>query len=219
MGKVICLDSQVVVWGIKGEAEPGQEAKIGRAKALLALLAEEKAIIIIPAPVLSEILMRVPAAEHGKIVNFITARFRVPPFDAAAAAIAAQIRQKLMSEGEFKKIQKSSTREVVKFDIQIIAIAKLHGAKTIYSEDRGLKNAAEGWGGGVKVSAMPNVGVQVPMFHEDDLPAERPKKAAKRGATLKIHGTLDQVLKVAVKQAPKAAKKARKKAAKRKPKK
>lgn len=184
MSKVVCLDSHIVVWGIKSEAEQGQEPKIGRAQELLRILTDEKAIILIPAPVLSEILLRVPPEEHGRVTNMITARFRVPPFDAACAAIAAQIRQRLLSEGEFKKIQATSTREAIKFDIQILAIAKLHGAKTVYSEDRGLANAAKVLGGAVRVSPMPPIGPQGTLFPDDPKPkrskVKAPAKANKR---------------------------------------
>jgi predicted nucleic acid-binding protein len=198
MGKVYALDSNIVIWGIKQEAQPGQEGKIGRAKELLRVLDEEKAIIIIPAPVIAEIMFRVPVAEHAEVMSLLSTRFRIAPFDTAAAMIAAQIRQRLTASGDFKKIQANDNREAIKFDIQIVAIAKLHGVKALYSEDKGLRSVARDI---VKVSAMPNVGTQLEAFTLEPM-NEKP---------LKIKGTLTEVLRVAVrpaKDAPKPNKKA-----------
>ena len=63
MGAVVCLDTMILIWGVKRESTPGQELKIKNAVAFLKDLEEQGAQIIIPAPVLAEVLTRVPGRE------------------------------------------------------------------------------------------------------------------------------------------------------------
>jgi len=65
---VVCLDSQILVWGIKQQATAGQEDMIPRAKAFLKWLDDNDKKVIIPAPIITEILMPVPIEDYDKLL-------------------------------------------------------------------------------------------------------------------------------------------------------
>lgn len=57
---LVCLDSNIVIWGLKGIASPGQEGMVQKAKAFLQHLQENHTTALIPMPVLAEILFIFP---------------------------------------------------------------------------------------------------------------------------------------------------------------
>lgn len=50
---VVCLDSQILVWGIKEQSSEGQEDMIPRAKAFLKWLDENNKKVVIAAPIIT----------------------------------------------------------------------------------------------------------------------------------------------------------------------
>ena len=99
--------------------------------------------IIVPTPALSEILIKSGKARN-QIIQELTKspHFLVAPFDVRAA-----LELSLMSDAAFRKKDKkggaTGTWVKVKFDRQIVAIAKVFGASRIYSEDQDLRAIAE----------------------------------------------------------------------------
>lgn len=87
-------------------------------------------IIAIPTPVLSEVLIRRSPLETRKIVDLLNGRgvFSIEPFDQRAAIELAQMLKKRPRKGP-------ETWAKLKFDCQIVAIAKACGATQIYSDD------------------------------------------------------------------------------------
>ena len=87
-------------------------------------------IIVIPAPVLSEVLIRRNPLETRQIIALLNKRgvFSIEPFDQRAAIELAQMLKKRPRKGP-------ETWARLKFDCQIVAIAKVCGATTIYSDD------------------------------------------------------------------------------------
>jgi hypothetical protein len=153
---IVCLDSHIIVWGIKEEATPGQENMIPKAKLFFAWLDEQKHDVIIPSVVVGELLMRVPATEHEKVTQFFEKRFRVPSFDLMCASKYAEIWQKRNEDKtiDFLKKKMNATREEIKADCQIVAIAIVQKAQCIYSYDDKLKKFAEGF---IEVRQMPHL--------------------------------------------------------------
>ena len=84
-----CLDNHILIWGIRGVAEVGQEIMIRRAKALFEELEDQEADILVPAVVVSEFLAGVPKSQHAELLKALNRRFQLPPFDVRAAAVAA----------------------------------------------------------------------------------------------------------------------------------
>lgn len=114
---------------------------------LIETLQEDGETIIIPAPALSEFL--VLAKNDGpKYLDIITKSplYEVKPFDEMAAVELAAIRlemEKSLSKQELRKQSPEETWAKMSFDRQIVAIAKVHRAHTIYSEDGGVAKFAK----------------------------------------------------------------------------
>lgn len=103
-------------------------------------LEKAKTRIIIPTPALSEILVRAGAAASEEIVEQVTklAVFKVAPFDTLAAIeLAAMAREDLVKPKA--KRDAAATYAKLKFDRQIVAIAKVNQATVMYSDDGDLR--------------------------------------------------------------------------------
>jgi predicted nucleic acid-binding protein len=108
-----------------------------RVNHLFATLEKAKAKIIIPTPALSEVLIGAgdAAPKYLEIINR-SARFKVVPFGERAAVEAAAAHREAIDVGNKKEGDISWAK--IKFDRQIMAIAKVEGADCIYSDDRDL---------------------------------------------------------------------------------
>ena len=102
--ELVCLDTHILIWGIKEESEPGQEDKIPKAKSFLKWLEDKKAKILVPSVVVAELLMRVPREEHGKVIDFFQRKFIAPPFDTVAASCFAKIWREKADRNIIKKL-------------------------------------------------------------------------------------------------------------------
>jgi predicted nucleic acid-binding protein len=138
---LVCLDTQILIWGIQEEASPGQEDMIRRATYLFRLLTQSKTTIIISSIVVGEFLVGIPLNMHRTVVNLIGQGFVTAPFDLQAAAEFARLwddRQKRNIIRDLQEIQKA-TREELKVDCLIVATAIAQKASCIYSCDGKLK--------------------------------------------------------------------------------
>ncbi|MGE5203954.1 MAG: type II toxin-antitoxin system VapC family toxin [Acidobacteriota bacterium] len=99
--------------------------------------------IIIPTPALSEALVHAGAAASQQIVEYLQrySVFRIEPFDARAAIELAAMTRGAIAKGS-KKAGSIATWAKLKFDRQIVAIAKVCGATEIYSDDVDLQTTA-----------------------------------------------------------------------------
>lgn len=135
----VCLDTHVVIWGIKGEAPEGRQNMVARAKSFIMHLDEEGADVIIPAVVVAECLAKVPPDRIAPAVEVLTSSFRIVPFDLIAAEKYAFISQTLRGDERGE-----TSHEKMKTNIMIIAISIAHGVDVIYSHDPHLKQIANG---------------------------------------------------------------------------
>jgi predicted nucleic acid-binding protein len=124
-----------------------------------------KTKIIVPTPALSEILVRAGAAESQQIIEEInrSAVFRIEPFDTRAAIEVAAMTRTALSDGG-KKATSRSPWAKVKYDRQIVAIAKVAQATAIYSDDSDVRSIAKA------------VGIPVIGFSQLPLPPETAQK-------------------------------------------
>jgi predicted nucleic acid-binding protein len=125
------------------EGQPVTKPK-ERVEHLIAELDKAGTRIAIPTPVLSEVLVRADAAAAQAIVERLNkqAIFSVESFDQRAAIeVAVMLRDELKGG---KKALKTGpeTWAKLKYDRQIVAIAKVVGATTIYSDDGGVAAVA-----------------------------------------------------------------------------
>lgn len=112
--------------------------------------------IVIPTPALTELLVLL-GPKYVQYLNEINGRacFKVADFDQRAAIEAALMMSAADEEGD-KRSGTDSPYQKVKFDRQIIAIAKVWGVDAVYSDDKQIKRYAEDCGiKVVKVQELP----------------------------------------------------------------
>lgn len=72
---MVCLDTHVIIWGIKEEATPGQEEMVQRAKSYIRHQDEQDIDIMVPAPVVAEAMIRGDADQLRTIRTIIERSF------------------------------------------------------------------------------------------------------------------------------------------------
>ena len=138
---LVAVDTQVLIWGVRQIATPGQERRVGPAVALIESLIERGDTVALAAPAVAEFLVGEPVERHAAVLAALSARFPILPFDVRAVSLAAALRH----DDDFLRRMKESfsrKRVVLKADIQIVAVAKAAGVGRIYSEDAGLRAVA-----------------------------------------------------------------------------
>jgi predicted nucleic acid-binding protein len=115
-----------------------------RIEYLVQRLSRDKSKIIIPTPVLSEALVKAGPAASQRIVEELQkyAVFSIEPFDTRAALEVAAMSRDAIAGGK-KKGSSTAPWQKVKYDRQIVAIAKVHGATEIYSDDADINALGE----------------------------------------------------------------------------
>lgn len=114
---------------------------------LIKRLDKDKEKIIIPTPALSEVLVRADSAgpEYLNRINSASV-FRPASFDERAAVEVAEMTRKALTNEGDKRDGLDGTYAKIKYDRQIVAIAKVEGAKTVYSDDKNIYKFAARYG-------------------------------------------------------------------------
>jgi predicted nucleic acid-binding protein len=104
----------------------------------------ERTKIIVPTPALSEVLVRAGSEVSDKIIEHLQrfTVFRIEPFDTRAAIEVAAMTRDHLTNRQGKRGTSSATWTKIKFDRQIVAIAKVHNATAIYSDDEDIGKIA-----------------------------------------------------------------------------
>ena len=135
-----------------GKPVDNPEARIS---SLIRQLEKNKTKIIIPTPALSELLVTADKISSELIENIQKSSvFTIAPFDTLAAIEVAEMTRHAKVSGN-KRGNAEGTWAKVKYDRQIIAIAKVNRAQTIYSDDVNLRNFAESVG--IKVIGVADI--------------------------------------------------------------
>jgi hypothetical protein len=112
---------------------------VERVANLAASLDVSNTVIGVPAPAMSEVLVRAGNSRHKYIATLSdTWKFQIIPFDARAAIETGELVARVKSRKE-----QWATWAKVKFDIQIVATAKAESATVIYSDDKDIENLAK----------------------------------------------------------------------------
>ena len=142
---ILAVDSSVLALLINPDAVPSKDPATGsplvyareRIAGLLTNMSANDTLIV-PTPVLAELLVK--AGEGGPaLLQQLQgqARIRVSPFDQRAAVELALMTREALNSGS-KRGSSDQPWQKVKFDRQIISIARVAGAKRIYADDGGL---------------------------------------------------------------------------------
>lgn len=106
---------------------------------LIARLERTRTKIIVPTPVLSEILVRAGSAGPDYLARITSESvFRTAAFDERAAVEVAAMTRTAIDAGD-KRGGVGGTWNKIKYDRQIVAIAKVEGATALYSDDPGVR--------------------------------------------------------------------------------
>lgn len=127
-----------------------------RIEFLFQRLADSRMRVVVPTPALSEVLVRAGAAASQRIVDQLQrhSTIRIESFDDRAAIEVASMTRDFLRQGS-KKGQSSSVWAKVKYDRQIVAIAKVNSASEIYSDDGDIQ--ALGKAVGIKVIGLGDI--------------------------------------------------------------
>lgn len=104
---------------------------------------KSKTKIGIPTPALSEVLVRSGASALKIVEKFKEfAIFEILPFDEVSAIEVAIMTRNAIDSGD-KKAGSEEIWNKIKYDRQIIAIARVRQATAIYTDDKGLRKIAQ----------------------------------------------------------------------------
>lgn len=143
---MVVFDTSVLLLVLDPTAKPPTDPTSGgpvsqaarRIEHLILTLSNQREKIIIPTPVLSEVLVHSRDAMDGYL-NILNGQsvFRIADFNQKAAIEAALAMRESLSRGGHRvdAANPDATRTKIKFDRQIIAIAVAEGAHSIYSDD------------------------------------------------------------------------------------
>lgn len=110
----------------------------------LEILDSNKVTIILPSPIIAEVLSPVSnAADRDYFMAIIRKRFRIAPLDDLAAQIAGEIWGNTPQWREYYKEGEDNLKSRFKYDLLILAIAIRQKASCLYTEDEKLKKLAE----------------------------------------------------------------------------
>ncbi|MFZ1416573.1 MAG: hypothetical protein WAS73_18655 [Defluviicoccus sp.] len=158
---IVAFDASILIYVIDEKANPPVDPATGqpvdgchaRVMHLLENLQRQSAKIIIPTPALAEVLVRAAeAAPRFLQILGSNKHFRIIGFDERAAVEFAARQAERIGGGVRAP---ATTRAKAKFDDQIVAIASVEGATTIYSDDEDIAKLAEGRFEVIKIAAMP----------------------------------------------------------------
>ena len=148
---MVVFDSMNLIRLLDPDAEPPKDPSSGklvtefrrRLEHYVQELSEESRRVVVPAPALAELLVGAgqAAGDYIRILN-TTAAFEIAPFDQKAAIEAMMIERQARSEGD-KRGGVDSPWQKVKYDRQIVAIARAIQADTICSDDEDLGKHAK----------------------------------------------------------------------------
>jgi hypothetical protein len=143
---------------------------------LVKTIEASKSRIVIPTPVVSELLVRVSAEETQRILDEINgaAVFRIEPFETRAAIELAVMTRLALGDGD-KKGGSNEPWAKVKFDRQIVAIARVVQATAIYTDDTNLAATS-------KMVGIPAVGLSELQLPPETAQGQLPFEAKKPDA-------------------------------------
>lgn len=142
---LLVLDPNAKAPNDPATGEPVEKAA-ERIEYLIGNLTADKEKIVIPTPVLSEVLVHAGDALQPYLDTLNgQAAFRIAPFDQKAAIEAALALSDAIRRGGHRvdAANPDATKTKIKFDRQIVAIAKSEGAHTVFSDDDDVRSYAK----------------------------------------------------------------------------
>lgn len=107
-----------------------------RIDGLIESLEESGSSLVVPTPVLSELLIKAGGAQNEYLAAIRGKRcIEIYPFDEMAAIENASLRR----NRKLTARKRGESKKEVSFDLQVVAVARAVGAAVVYSDDEGLQ--------------------------------------------------------------------------------
>lgn len=141
----VFIETNILIWGVRGSATVGQEDLILKATNLIEHLQRNHAKLMTSTICLGEFLTGAENEKHANLINIIQRGFMVYAYDEACAMKTAWLQR--FRDPEIKTLRASVTnvpgaRVKIKNDVMIVATALVHGASVIYTNDKGIQTIA-----------------------------------------------------------------------------
>ena len=138
MKEIVFVDTNILSYYFAiNQHDPEWQIKQNLANALFQELNKNKATVIIPTPVLLELLyINKDTEDRRKLLIMLQKLYQFADFSAKAASIGADL---MRENGTFNKLIQENgqrLRDHLRTDTQIIAIALANNADVIYTEDK-----------------------------------------------------------------------------------
>lgn len=163
MDRLVCFDSNVVIWGIKKKASKGQEHMIEKTIKYIELLDKSKIQILIPSVVIAEILSNEPKEKHIGILKELSQnKFVIGHFNTLTAKIFAELFGDSISHDKEYRTENQIRKDKMKLDYMIVATAIENNASYICSNDK--KDLETFSKGKIRIINVPDVPEQKELF-------------------------------------------------------
>ena len=134
---MVVFDASILLFFLNEKTPSSVPNAKERVDFLISELSEAGEKIVIPTPALSECLVYagVGMTDYLNIIGKQSC-FRIAPFDERAAIEAAISTYNARMRGQRKGGDQAESKAKIKFDRQIVAVAKVEGATVVYSDDK-----------------------------------------------------------------------------------
>jgi len=147
---MIAIDTSVFLYLINPATNPPRDGSTGlpvercreRVEHLIARLSKGGTKLLLPTPVVAEALVSTgtSAAIYFEALRRLSV-FRIADFD-QRAALECSLMMSQHWTGRLKQLKQDVSRHRIKFDLQIVAVARVNGAREILSDDPSVKSVA-----------------------------------------------------------------------------
>jgi predicted nucleic acid-binding protein len=149
MAQIVCLDTNIVIWGILGQGKAEDELKREKAVYLLEMLQQQNDRVLLPTIVLAEVVAKVSPPDRAEVVSKLSSACEIVPFDAGSAMEFSTVRTVGM-----KKKSREFPRKEISLDSLIVAICRRQDVQILYTNDDNLRKLAAHF---MRVEELPNI--------------------------------------------------------------
>ena len=156
----ITVDTNILIWGVRGVSTLGQESRIPVCRRLFEWLQERDEIVVLTADCVEEYLVGGNPDQISSELAILQERFIILDYNATCWLKSADIRSDAAFMKEYKETDPQKTRTCIKSDIRIVATALAHRVDKIYSDDKGVRAIAKR--SGILVAGVPTIEEMLP---------------------------------------------------------
>lgn len=133
--QIVCVDTNVMIWGILQNAKTTDDKNMSeKVQSFLDKGFKEKKIFAISIITFAEFMVKIPPEKKDNYIKIISENFIILPFSEDAALKAAEIF--FLHYHTMKGTHYSGTRPVLRQDIQILASILAANANVLITEDK-----------------------------------------------------------------------------------